>query len=191
MRMREFFKNRIWQSSSGVSLTELLTAILIMSLVMAGAAAGLTTAIRVYRQMTLKADAETLLGTTITVLTSELRTSSKNNLSGEGGAQTMEIYCEDQKMYLTFSNDPVNGIQVTADTVTADERGLNDPVAEFPLVSARTKTDGLYNEVTWDECENGQFLFTVTVRAIGAPADSQLASQSVVVQSMVTQTEFE
>lgn len=186
MRMREFFKNRIWHSSTGVSLAELLTAILIMSLVMTGAAAGLTTAIRVYRQMTLKADAETLLGTTITVLSSELRTSSKNNLSEEGGAQTMEIYCEDQKMYLTFSNDPVKGIQVTA-----EERGLDDPAVEFPLVSARTKTDGLYNEVTWGDCENGQFLFTVTVRAVGAPADSQLASQAVVVQSMVTQTAFD
>ncbi|MGO4970657.1 hypothetical protein ACTQ56_01445 [[Clostridium] aminophilum] len=126
--------------------TALLTAILIMSLVMTGAAAGLTTAIRVYRQMTLKADAETLLGTTITVLSSELRTSSKNNLSEEGGAQTMEIYCEDQKMYLTFSNDPVKGIQVTVDNEDALVVNIVNPNRSETKMTIRGETSG--NEVS-------------------------------------------
>ncbi len=60
-------------SRRGMTLTELLAAVLILALVAAGTAAGVSVSLRVYRQSTALSDAQTLTSTLSIALMDELR----------------------------------------------------------------------------------------------------------------------
>lgn len=61
------------RSRRGVTLTELLAAVLVLGLVSLGAAVGVNSALRVYRQSTALSDAQTLSSTLSVALMDELR----------------------------------------------------------------------------------------------------------------------
>ncbi len=60
-------------SRRGMTLTELLAAVLILALVAAGTAAGVSASLRVYRRSTALSDAQTLTSTLSIALMDELR----------------------------------------------------------------------------------------------------------------------
>ncbi len=60
-------------SRRGMTLTEMLSAVLILALVAAGTAAGVSASLRVYRQSTSLSDAQTLSSTLSIALMDELR----------------------------------------------------------------------------------------------------------------------
>lgn len=61
------------RSRRGMTLTEVLVALLILSLVTVGVAAGVSASLRVYRQATESSDAQMLVSTLSTALMDELR----------------------------------------------------------------------------------------------------------------------
>ena len=77
--------NRI-RSQKGFSLTEMLVTVLLMSLATLAIAAGVTAAVRTYRSMTLKAEAQTLLGTAIAAVDDDFASADLTTLTigGDG-----------------------------------------------------------------------------------------------------------
>ena len=72
----------------GMTLTEMLVALLILSLVTVGVTAGTGTALRVYRQSTAASEAQMLTSTLSTVLMDELRYASDIQADGSFRSET-------------------------------------------------------------------------------------------------------
>jgi type II secretory pathway pseudopilin PulG len=68
--MKDFIRRK--KNRSGASLAEMLATVLIMSLVMLAVTSGIAASQRVYRQVRQKADAQTLMSTTINAIAGKL-----------------------------------------------------------------------------------------------------------------------
>lgn len=79
-------------SRRGMSLSELLAALLIMSLVTIGVATGVSAALRTYRQSVAQSDAQMLASTLTSALMDELRYA--RDIKTEGPAFTSDTYGE-------------------------------------------------------------------------------------------------
>ena len=73
---------RIWNNRHGFSLTELLVAVLILSMVSAVVAGGIPVAKNAYEKITVSANAQVMLSTTISALRNELGTASNVTIEG-------------------------------------------------------------------------------------------------------------
>lgn len=142
-------RNRIVRSKlnneHGFSLTELLATIAIMSLVTLAIAAGSVTAVRVYKQVSIKANAQTLLATSITAMSDEFEHAVVDDAESEKTEKKAITIDEDKKgcsflsekrgVEIKISNNSTDGIYVYA-------------TASLPLVTKKTNTYDLYTEVS-------------------------------------------
>lgn len=142
-------RNRIVSSKlnndHGFSLTELLATIAIMSLVTLAIAAGSVTAVRVYKQVSIKANAQTLLATSITAMSDEFEhavvddaeseKTEKKAITIDGDKKGCSFLSEKRGVEIKISNNSTDGIYVNAQ-------------ASLPLVTKKTNTYDLYTEVS-------------------------------------------
>ncbi|NLC75578.1 MAG: prepilin-type N-terminal cleavage/methylation domain-containing protein [Clostridiales bacterium] len=142
-------RNRIVSSKlnndHGFSLTELLAVIAIMSLVTLAIAAGAVTAVRVYKQVSIKANAQTLLATSITAMSDEFEhavvddaeseKTEKKAITIDGDKKGCSFLSEKRGVEIKISNNSTDGIYVNAQ-------------ASLPLVTKKTNTYDLYTEVS-------------------------------------------
>ena len=139
-------RNRIIMSKlnndHGFSLTELLATIAIMSLVTLAIAAGSVTAVRVYKQVSIKANAQTLLATSITAMSDEFEHAVVDDAESEK-TEKRAIKIDDDKKGCFFLSEK-RGTEITISNKNTD--GIY--VESTPLVTKKTNTFDLYTEVS-------------------------------------------
>lgn len=127
----------------GMSLTETLMAVLIMSLVTLAIAAGVTAGSRVYRRITLRAEEQTLLATTVDAVSDYFE-----KADGEIkwiDSDTVDIsYSEVTKSHIQIFNNNKDGIYIRY--MDKNEEG-NIPEST-PLVSKKSNTSNLYAKIS-------------------------------------------
>lgn len=143
------------RSSKGTSLAETLVTVLILSLVFTAVTAGAGAAYHAYKQVREKADAETLLSTSILAVSEDLYYAQIDSDTATGKITKFyngSLHCDEtianysDSVYHTYYTD-------TADT--AD-----------PIVADKTQSLGLYVQLTDDGIQykgNGRFSFTMCV----------------------------
>jgi len=98
------------RSSKGMTLTELLMALLIVSLIGAALTVGVNSAAKVYRDSTQLYEAETLCGTILTYLEDEFRFG--RNIRTDGTFDSLAfgngvgVHVDDGKVYVGTAGDP-------------------------------------------------------------------------------------
>lgn len=156
--MNHPFWNKIKQRS-GFSLTEMLTTVIIMSIVLAGITAGITTARRVYGQIKLAANAQTLMATAISAVNMDLETAE--NIGGTDAQP--DFYSGNrgyQMTYVTGEKDSNNNRTIM---VKNSGEGSNTPV---PLLTEKTQTKDLQIDLTFEkkpDSNDGYFKYTITI----------------------------
>lgn len=189
---KNVIKNKIRQKA-GFSLTEMLATVLIMSLVTLAIAGGITTAVRVYRQITLKADAQTLLATSIAALNTDLASADISGLAVQKDADGNPV--ENDHTY-TPSGDSMKfysvdrGYAVNIHNGEGDQAGQIMVTDSIPLVSARTRTFDLHNQIVFNEYPDTEkastpqhFTYTITIYS-GEDTNNTVAEQKVTVNNI-------
>ncbi|MCC6093855.1 MAG: hypothetical protein LIV24_02345 [Eubacterium sp.] len=169
MKSKETDTNNRIKSASGFSLTEMLVTVLLMSLATLAIAAGITAAVRTYREMTLKADAQTLLGTAIAAIDDDFATADLSTLQidsdTDGSSKAAEVsFFSGNRGYSVHIHNDADTVYVTdADTGTdgasgsggtsgtgssADTTGTSDATGAIPLVTAKTRTLNLRLQIS-------------------------------------------
>jgi len=139
-------------SSKGMTLTELLVALMIVGLIGVALTVGVNGAAKVYRDSVRLYEAETLCGTILTGLEDEFRFS--RNIKDDGTFDS-QVFGSGVKVFLADSK-----------VVIGNE---SDPLApKFQLLSEKAYTSGLEVEKCDIEPGSGQVTITVTVKSDAA-----------------------
>ncbi|MDD3277257.1 MAG: prepilin-type N-terminal cleavage/methylation domain-containing protein [Lachnospiraceae bacterium] len=160
------------RSQSGFSLSELLVTVLVMLLATSIVAGGVVAVRNAYINITLKADAQTLLSTTISALEDDLRYAS--NIE--------EYQYPDKKKYWAFdSADRGYHMYLKNDSDTEGILVCNTQgTPAIPLVTDKTITSGLIVKLDKELSYNTtQKLFTVTITVLNSDKTKQLAKQEI------------
>lgn len=144
--IKDTLKNQI-----GMSLAETLAAVLIMSFVTLGIAAGISAGTRVYKKISGKAEAQTLLATNIAALSEYFETSDQSISFNETDGITIG-YSEVVKGSVTIYNNGSKGIYL-----------LYDNGSISPLISEKANTSGYYAAIDSFSTENGITNMQVTI----------------------------
>ncbi len=167
------------RSSKGMTLTELLVALAVVSLISMSLAVGVSSAANVYRESTQLFEAETLCGTILTYLEDEFRfgRNIRTETTGEGAETKTKVIFDSQ----TFGND-VEVVVQNGKIWIKNSTGSADP--GFALLGDKAYTSGLKvlesadkSMISYDE-SNGK----VTIRiAVGPNTDKTYAEHTVTV----------
>lgn len=125
-------------NGNGFSLTELLVAVLILSMVSAVVAGGIPVARDAYEKVTLSANAQVMLSTAISALRNELGTSSDISINGN----TIEYYSPSIQNYSSISLDESEGIKLTFYSKNIVSEKSEKPISRR-LVSSKAGDDRL------------------------------------------------
>jgi prepilin-type N-terminal cleavage/methylation domain-containing protein len=171
------------KSKKGMSLAETLVTVAIFSIVLVAVTAGSTTAYRVYKRVSLKADAETLLSTTILAVSDDLYYASEVEPATDSDGFTTVSYFYNEK--LNYNETFVNGTNSSGSQVV--QKVYCDIDSDFSTgstnrenaVADKTQTLGLYTELVDGKVEyekSGCFKFTIAVYSEdGTKIDEQTA----------------
>lgn len=107
------------RSRRGMTLTELLAALLILSLVTVGVAAGVGASLRIYRQATEASDAQMLASTLSTALMDELRYARDIQ---DSGSFTSDTFGENSSVEAAYGRVKVGGQDLLTDAAYAGLR---------------------------------------------------------------------
>ncbi len=120
------------RSSKGMTLTELLVALMIVSLIGVALTVGVNSAVKVYRDSTRLYEAETLCGTILTSLEDEFRFG--RNIRNQTVGSDTEVRFDSQ----TFGND----VKVILDGEGKIKIGQTES-SSFQLLNSKAYTSGL------------------------------------------------
>lgn len=141
-------------NTRGFTLAETLITVAIISLVCTGLV-GISGVVRnIYRKVTLEADAETLMATTVTALKEDM--SSANNVVTNGNVLKFYSTARGCQMYYAKEPDTDNGIKVVLVAGDGSETTL-------PLVTKKTMPHGLYTQISNIKYTKGLWSFDVLV----------------------------
>lgn len=149
------------RSAVGASLAETLVTILLLSIILSAVVAGIPAVMSAYREVRLKADAQTLLATAVTAVTDELRY-----------AEDVQYSTDDYTFYSSKRSATiklVNSTYVVTESTSSDlsDHGIfiqNITTGnQTPLLTRQTQTLGLYASLTPGSMENGCIVYTVSV----------------------------
>lgn len=155
----------------GYSLSELLVTVLIMSMVTAAVAGASSAVLRVYRSVTLRADAQTLLSTAASAIAKDLYT-AEGDVTKTGEAH--HFSCEDIGGTVDYTNQQNTIMRTTSS-------GLSQP-----LVADPTRTHGLTLELddfhATEDSDTGVWVFqyTLTVSKEGFSQTQDYAVRSMI-----------
>lgn len=159
------------RSEEGMTLSETLAAVLIMSLVTLAIAAGVTAGSRVYNEMRVKAEAQTLLSTNVAALSDYLEkefvipdTTSSDTID----IKFSEVSDTTVHIYNNTDNDH-KGIYIDYLNSSSPSEEADTDVDPQPLISDQSNTSGLYavlSDVKTETTGDGKTVttFTITVR---------------------------
>ncbi len=148
------------RSSRGMTLTELLMALLIVSLIGVALTVGVNSAVKVYRDSTQLYESETLCGTILTCLEDEFRFS--RNIRVEGTAVRFD------------SRSFGSGVQVLVNGDGKILIGESEP-AGYPLLGNASYTSGL--KVLKSEIAYSDSTGQVTIQIAVGPRDGDVYAQ--------------
>lgn len=144
---------------AGFTLTELLATIAIMSIVLGVVAGGASTMIDVFKKIKLRADAQTLMSTTVMALSEGMYTASDVEVGDDGKVSSIVSEKSGKLVYSqgqTTGDKPADCIMINGSNVVADRTQTLGLGVSFKD-SAGTDTRPVYDENTH------MFTFTVTV----------------------------
>jgi len=96
----------------GMTLTEVITAVLILSLVAAGMAAGVSASLRIYRQSVTLSDAQTLTSTLSIALMDELRYAQNPHSENDTAVFTSSTFGENVSVGNANGHVTINGMEL-------------------------------------------------------------------------------
>ena len=147
------------RSAVGASLAETLVTILLLSIILSAVVAGIPAVMSAYREVRLKADAQTLLATAVTAVTDELRYAEDVQYSTDYTFYSSKRSAVIELVSVSNADDSSdNGIYVRKPNTAADENTKDNP-----LLTKQTQTLGLYASLTPGSMENGCIVYTVSV----------------------------
>jgi Tfp pilus assembly protein PilV len=147
------------RSAVGASLAETLVTILLLSIILSAVVAGIPAVMSAYREVRLKADAQTLLATAVTAVTDELRYAENVQYSSDYSFYSSKRSATIELVSVNNAADSSdNGIYVRKTNAAADENSK-----DIPLLTKQTQTLGLYASLTPGSMENGCIVYTVSV----------------------------
>lgn len=170
----------------GFSLTELLATIAIMSIILGVVAGGATALIKVYKNIRLRADAQSLLSTTVMAVSEGMYTATDVKTSGDGkvtgftSEKLGDIYYFAGTETNTKTNKTVNYIKVSSKEDGSDGKNIVANKTQTLDLSVEFKdADGNGTSPEYD-AESHVFTYTITVSD-----DSVKETQKVQVHSIV------
>lgn len=146
-------------NNHGFTLSETLVSLLILALVITLTGGGIVVVKNAYERVTMKANAQTLLSTTMTKVSNELRFAEDIDVAeaGSDGIAKSPAFTDGRTSYrMTLANDENKGIvsRYSYGTSHNDVRLLTD----------KTMTDGLIPSITYEYDKNkAMFSATITV----------------------------
>lgn len=170
------------RSEKGMSLAETLVTIAIFSIILVAVTGGSTAAYRVYKQVSEKADAETLLSTSILAVSEDLYNATEvtvSDTSDTAGFKPVESFYNEALNYNeSFSNrQQDSGKYVISRTYTSvDPENTTQPITQ-QVVADKTQSQNLYaviltnNSVLdfWYDESSKCFKFTIAVYSTKNP----------------------
>lgn len=182
-------------SQKGASLAETLVTVLILSIAVAAAAGGAAVAYNVYKQVREKADAETLLSTSVLAVSGELYEAADVTVEGTSSSTETASQTETTGKVAYFYNGDLNYNEVIANsTNSSSEKGIyhqyldvdtGKEVSNDPVVADKTQPLDLYAQLSSDGIEylgKGRFRFTIQVFK-GTDSSKPVDQQTVYVRS--------
>lgn len=155
------------RSQKGMTLSETLIAVLLMSLVTLAITAGVTAGMRVYNRIKVKSEAQTLLSTNVAALSEYFE--NQYVISKPESSDTADIlsFSEESNTVLRIYNNGKQGIYVAyldGNTVNQDDAEKADEnVDDQPLISDKSNTSGLYAKLSDVSTDGKITTFTVTI----------------------------
>jgi len=170
-------------NKKGFTLTEMLLALLLMSIAFVGISGSMVAISTAYERVSLTSEAQILLSTAADEITSDIHniTSVKQLDTDEDGVMETYYYCEDRGVAIRFENSE-NGIMV----VSTDGNKIS-------LLTKATNSQGLYTEIIPEpgsadllyRDDNGAYHFTLAVKL----RDKVLISTPLVLRPMTNKGE--
>ena len=150
-------------NSRGLSLAETLVTIIILSIILIAVSGGSVVALRVYRQVRRKADAQTLLSTTINAMAENLYYS--RNITVDNNGNVVSFYSETLGLTISYSNGTTAGKDNnTLDTIVYTVSKDDGTIAVYPIVSSKTQPLGQNVKLKGNiQYNSGCYTFTVSV----------------------------
>lgn len=148
-------------TNAGASLSETLVTVLLLSIVLSAMVAGIPAVMSAYRNVRLKADAQTLLATAVSAVTEEVRWA--DDLTFDNGTNgTYEFYSSRQNARVKL----VNGSYGTS-VAGLSARGIFiqtvDGTSSRQLLTQKTQTLGLYASIQPIQSDNHCVNYTISV----------------------------
>ena len=179
------------RSRAGMSLAETLLAVLILLLVSVILVRGVPAAKTAYEGVTLGANAQVLLSTTVSSLRDQLGTA--RDVTADAG-KTYLTYCSvdtgcTSKIYLNSDDGkPVIMVQDYVEYMADQTDPINADLATQPrlLVSDTAATNGLYVTYGSIDYDNASGLVTVTGLSVKTSTGSELASLDTLLIRVIT-----
>lgn len=181
-------------NQKGFSLAELLVTVLLMSLVTTVVAGAASAVLRVYRDITLRADAQTLISTASSAMAKDLYTASLVQKNDDGTVST--FVCEGAGGVISYENTEDGKIVRSVSTVQdpSGTEGSGSTESEQTQAAA-TKTENLVADPTRtqdlslqlvsltadQDPDSGSYVFNYTLRV---SKESFTEEQSYSVRSM-------
>ena len=150
-------------NSRGLSLAETLITIIILSIILSAVTGGSVVALRVYRQVRRKADAQTLLSTTINAMAENLYYS--HDVSVDNNGNVISFYSETLGFTTSYSNGIMAGKDnKTLDTIVYTVNADDGTRTTYPIVSNKTQTLNQNVKLVGNmQYNSGYYTFTVSV----------------------------
>lgn len=198
-------------SKAGFNLTETLVTILLMTIVLSAVTGGIEAARRAYQSVRLKADAQMLLATTITEISTEFERAKDIEIEVDNKNAINGFYSERRGGVVKFKNDGWNGgknnvgITITdlsasdsfVELVTDDTRGATTLYTKFEKKDKNDVNDPgvpfFVGEIRSVKSLSGYIQYTIKVynhkvsNSEDESEDQELASQTVYVRPVLCQ----
>ena len=141
------------KSQQGFSVSEMLMAVLIIALTLSFIGGGITVIKDAYLKITLRAEAQTLLSTVITAVSSEFRNADEiRKIEGDGENNYWSFYSFERGYRMYFENKD-NNIYIKTEVLSED----------VPLLTQKTITNGLVPKLEDLTYENQVFTYTIKI----------------------------
>lgn len=158
------------RSKKGMTLSETLIAVLLMSLVTLAITAGVTAGMRVYNRIKVKSEAQTLLSTNVSALSEYFENQYVISKPESSDRADIRSFSEESNTVLRIYNNGKKGIYVAyldgntlLDTNQNELKKADDSVDDQPLISDKSNTSGLYAKLSDVSTDGKITTFTVTV----------------------------
>ena len=171
-------------STEGFTLSETLMTVVLIGLVTTVMAGGIVAARNVYQRISLRADAQTLLATTVSAVTEDLSSvTSCEDGAGitDGTSAGNYYYAKDRGFWLRYVNETGTGSATRG--IQVEPKG--NPGATVPLLPDKVQTRDLYAyiaslTVTQPQSEGDGGYFTLKIQIKNSKKEDQVVEEATV-----------